>query len=132
MSRCRCSDISDTENKIRKLESACEIMSGYSGVKGRLDTGISQWSGLAEQATASNKVTSAKATMTTLGNGMDNVSSGITTKINSKLSELRSSLSSMQSEDHDYHEEERRRQEEEEAAARAVAAAALPAKNVVK
>ncbi|MBQ3163421.1 MAG: hypothetical protein IJC02_02615 [Lachnospiraceae bacterium] len=132
MSRCRCSDISNTENKIRKLESACGIMSGYSGVKGRLDAGISQWSGRAEQATVSNKVTSAKGTMTTLGDRMDNASSGITRKINAKLGELRSSLSSMRSEDHNYHEEERRRREAEEAAARAAAAAALAAKNTIK
>lgn len=122
MSRCRCSDISNTENKIRKLENACRIMSGYSGVKGRLEDEISHLSNRAEQATVSNKVSSAKATMTTLGNRMDNSSDGISRKINAKLGELRSSLSSMRSEDHDYHEEERRRQEEEEAAARAAAA----------
>ena len=130
MSRCRCSDISNTENKIRKLENACGIISGYSGDKERLDTGISQWSGRAEQATFSHKVTSSKGTMTTLGDRMDNASSGISGKMNSRLSELRSSLSSMRSEDHNYHEEQRRKREEEEAAARA--AAALAAKNSIK
>ena len=129
MSRCRCSDITNTENQITQLENAQTILSGYAGRKENRDNNLSRCSSSAQQATGSGKVAAYHTTMTTLGNDMDAASSSISGKINARLGNLRSSLSSMRSEDHDYHEEERRRAEEaaREAAEAAAAAAALAA-----
>ena len=129
MSRCRCSDITNTENKIRQLEGAQGILSGYAGRKENRDNNLFQCSACARQATGSGKVAAYHTTITTLGNGMDAASSSIAGKISAQLGSLRSSLSSMRSEDHNYHEEERRRAEEaaREAAEAAAAAAALAA-----
>lgn len=133
MSRCRCSDISNTENKIRKLESAKGIMSGYSSASGRLESELQQWANVAKQATISAKIASDQSKMTTLGKGMNQAADGISGKINAKLNELRSALNSMRSEDHNYHEEQRRRREEEERRrAEEAARAAAAAKNFIK
>lgn len=102
MSRCRCSDISNTENKIRKLERAKGIMSGYSSASGCLESELQQWANSAKQATISAKVASGQSKMTTLGKGMNQAADGILGKINAKLNELRSSLNSMRSENHNY------------------------------
>ena len=126
MSRCRCSDIRNTENQIRQLEGAQGILSGYASRKENRDNNLFQCSSYAKRATGSGKVAAYHTTITTLGNGMDAASGSISGKISTRLGNLRSSLSSMRSEDHNYHEEERRRREAEEAAA------ALAAKNAIK
>lgn len=117
MSRCRCSDITNTENQIRQIENAQRILSGYASRKENRNYNLLQCSTYAKQATASGKVAAYHTTITTLGNGMDAASSSIARKISARLGSLRSSLSSMRSEDHNYHEEERRRAEEAREAA---------------
>lgn len=123
MSRCRCSDISSTENKIRKLENAKGVARSYNGRIGGRDNNLLQCSSCARQIALSENVASNHSRISTLGNGMNQGASGISGKIGNKLGELRNALSNMRQEDHNYHEEERRRRERE-AAARAAAAKA--------
>ncbi len=56
MSRCRCSDITNTENQITQLENAQTILSGYAGRKESRDNNLSRCSSSAQQATGSAKV----------------------------------------------------------------------------
>lgn len=112
MSSCRCSDISNTEEKIRKLGNAKTILARYGSKHDALNSELTTCASEAELATESNKVASYRGTMTSLGSEMQQAANGISGKMDRKLGELNSSLNQMRHEDHEYHEEERRKAEE--------------------
>lgn len=119
MSRCRCSDITSALKKIEQLESALEIQQGYYTKKESRDKELLLCAVNAEQAIISARVVACRPLIISLGNEMDMVSGRISARINSRLTELRSDVSNMRSEDSAYHEEQRRIREATEAAERA-------------
>ncbi len=114
MSRCRCSDINIYEEYIRRLDEAdheigcCE--SRFQNISGILST-LAVYSRIAFEASNGESLFYG---IQNADNDLIAIKDAYRAKVRNKKQELESNLSSMKSEDHDYHEEERRREEEEE------------------
>lgn len=106
MSRCRCNDITGTEQKIQKIKDAKRIVHSYESRKGNLANELMRVLYCAREATESEAIADCYRVIYTLGDDMETVAGGIMSKLSSRLTELERDLRSMREEDCEYHEEQ--------------------------
>lgn len=117
MASCRCGEIQNVRSKISVLGSAQGRLQNMSARRNQLKTKLSALSSQVQEGFASSEMSSLKTEIEALDDRLDGAYASFGSKVGNKKNELSNYLSSLESEDSQYHreEEERKQREAEEA-----------------
>lgn len=125
MASCRCGEIRNWEEQIRKLQAAKSCLGQTEEQMNRMNEKIEELIVLYPRAFICDNLNILNDGTENLNNAAIGVKNSVAGKISSKIGLMLTELSNMKSEDNRYHEEEAQRQREEEERQRQAAMAAV-------